>query len=106
MGNEILERMVGAETLEKLRWEVQSGEAFRESEPEPEYDPEERMDAIEVLLAHLNGAVRLINRFAKGNHEEQQVADEARHLKANLEEYQQIFEAKYREAEQDYIDNN
>lgn len=33
MGNEILERMVGAETLEKIKWELQSG--FGADEPEP-----------------------------------------------------------------------
>lgn len=106
MGNEILERMVGADTLEKLRWEVQRGECYDESEPEPEYDPEERMDALEVLLAHINGAVRLIDRYAKGSHEEQQVATEAGEMKRNLEEYGQMFQELYRQAEQDYIDNN
>lgn len=91
---------------EKLAWEVESGEYYKEGVPEPEYDPEERMDALEVLLAHINGAVRLIDRFAKGSHEEQIVAKQAGELKRNLEEYGQKFEALYREAEQDYADNN
>ena len=94
------------EVDDKIKWEVESGEFFRESEPEPEYDPEERMDALEVLLAHINGAVRLIDQYSRGSHEEQTVAYEAGELKKNLEEYGQKFEALYREAEQDYADNN
>ena len=94
------------EVDDKIKWEVESGEAFRESEPEPEYNPEERMDALEVLLAHINGAVRLIDRYSRGSNEEQTVAFEAGELKRNLEEYGQRFEELYREAEQDYADGN
>lgn len=93
------------EVNDKIKWEVESGEFYKESEPDPEYDPEERMDALEVLIAHINGAVRLIDKYSRGSHEEQTVAYEAGELKRNLEEYSRKFQELYRQAEQDYIDD-
>lgn len=90
---------------EKLAWEVDSGEFYKEAEPEHEYDPEERMDALEVLLASIDATVRLVDRYAKGSPEEKDVATEAGELKRNLEEYSRMFQELYRQAEQDYIDD-
>lgn len=90
---------------EKLAWEVESGEFYKEAEPEHEYDPEERMDALEGLLAHIDATVRMIDRYAKGSPEEKDVATEAGELKRNLEEYSRMFQELYRQAEQDYIDD-